>query len=555
MRRWSDWSIAGRATLTAALVAGAASSAMAAPTKTDTRDARIRQLEAEVQQLLADHRQQEARDHALADQAQQLAAEVEALKRAQASEIQTVQAVADRTPPPPAVTTTMASGRPIFTSANGRFTTTVHAVMQLDTAAYDQASAGPIATDLRRSGPALGATAANVDLTHARDLKSGTDFRRARVGVDGTAFGDWDYRLLLDFGGTGVENTGQVYETWVQYSALKPFKLRVGAFSPSIGLDDQAATNGMPFLERSAVEDIARGLAAGDTRINGEAFATGDHWLVSGAVTGRTIGVVSTGTAGPVAQTYGDQLAFVGRLAGAPLHGPDWLIHVGLHGSYVARPPDAWGPGAGGATPVTAQVISLGNTQELRVDGTKLINTGNIDARHASTAGMELAAQKSNLLLQAEYETLAVQRSDVGLSSPRFHGYYVSGTWVLTGEARKYNVQTAAFDAPAIDHPFSWADGALGAWEVGLRYSDVDLNYHAGAPFTAPAADAVRGGEEKNLSAALTWYPNPLVRFMLDYEHVQVLRLSPNALLYQTPTGAQIGQTYDAVAVRSQLAF
>ena len=81
------------------------------------------------------------------------------------------------------------------------------------------------------------------------------------------------------------------------------------------------------------------------------------------------------------------------------------------------------------------------------------------------------------------------------------------------------------------------------------------MNYHAGAPHTAPGPDAIRGGEETNLDAALNWYPNPLVRFMLDYSHVQILRLSPNAALYQTPVGAQIGQTYNTVSVRSQFAF
>ena len=53
--------------------------------------------------------------------------------------------------------------------------------------------------------------------------------RRARIGVDGTAFGDWDYRILLDFGGSGVENTGQFYEAWLQYNGLAPARIRVGA--------------------------------------------------------------------------------------------------------------------------------------------------------------------------------------------------------------------------------------------------------------------------------------------------------------------------------------
>jgi phosphate-selective porin OprO/OprP len=546
----------GRASVLATLFASVATAAFAAPHRADSRDARIEQLEAEVKQLLADHQRLAAQDQDLAAHTAELAAEVDALKRAEATDIQTLQTVAAKTTPPPtSVITTMAGARPVFTSANGRFTATIHALMQMDTGAYEQASAGPIGADLRRSGPALGASATNVDLTHARDLKDGVDFRRARLAVEGTAFGDWDYRFLLDFGGTGVENTGQVYETWVQYTGFNPLKLRVGAFSPSIGLEDQASTNGMPFIERTVSSDMARGLAAGDTRINAEAFAAGDHYLVAGAVSGRTIGTINTGSGTATPQTYGDQLGLVGRIAGTPLYGSDWMLHLGVHGSYVVRPPNITGPGVSGATPVNAQVISLSNTPELRVDGTKLINTGNIDAHHADTLGLEFALQKSGLMLQSEYERFGIDRSDVGLSSPHFTGYYVLGTWVLTGEARKYNTQTAAFDAPAVDHPFSLRDGTWGAWEVGLRYSDINLNYHQGAANTAPAADAIRGGEEQNLTAGLNWYPNSLVRFILDYQHVRLERLSPNAALYQTPTGAQIGQSFDSIAVRSQFAF
>jgi phosphate-selective porin OprO/OprP len=549
------------------LLAGASTGALAAPKKKhDPRDARIEQLEAEMRQLMADNAKLHSEDEQLAAKAQQLAAEVEQLKTVQVGQAEalttqataiqtqaaTIQTVEAKTPAPPAVVATMPNGRPVFTSANGRFTITAHAVMQLDTATYLQASAGPITSDLRRSGPALGASASNVDFAHARDLKTGTDFRRARLGLDGTAFGDWDWRILLDFGGSGVENTGQVYETWVQYSGFKPLRLRVGAFSPSIGMEDQASTNGMPFMERSAIEDMARGFAAGDTRIAAQVYAVGDHWLVSGAVTGRTVGVLNTGTATAVPQTFDDQLGFVGRAAGTPFHGEDWLVQLGLHGS-VARP-GSTGPGDNGVTPITAQTIGFSNTQQLRVDGTKLINTGSIDTRSAYTAGAEFAAQKGPFLTQAEYEQFGVDRTDIR-SSPIFHGWYAEGLWTLTGEPRTYNRQTAAFDGPIPAHPFSWSEGTLGAWEFGVRYSDADLNYRAGLAGTVPALDAIRGGEEQNVSVGLNWFPNSLVKFMLDYEHVHILRLSPSAVIFKTPTGAQIGQTYDAIAVRSQFAF
>jgi phosphate-selective porin OprO/OprP len=552
----------GRAAGLGLLFASVSAVAIAAPRKADPREARIKQLEQEMQQVLQDNQRLHAEDQALTARAQQLETEVADLKQGQTTQAQTIQTqnqaiqtIDAKTPPAPSVVDTMVSGRPVFTSANGRFTLTLHTVMQLDTGGYFQSPVGPIATDLRRSGPALGATAGNVDLVHARDLKDGTDFRRARLGVDGTVFGDWDYRLLFDFGGSGVENTGQLYETWVQYTGFKPLRLRVGAFPPTIGLEDSASTNGMPFIERSAIEDMARGFAAGDTCLSAQAYAFGDNWLASGAITGRTIGVLNTGTAAAVPQTFGDQLGVVGRVAGSPFHGDDWGIHLGAHGSYVIHPPNSAGVASNGTVPITDHVLAFSNTQQLRIDGTKLINTGNMNANSGYTVGAEFAAQKGPFLLQSEYEQFGVSRTDVGVANPTFGGWYVEGLWTLTGEPRVYNKQTAAFDAPIPVHPFSWNGGTWGAFEFGVRYADTDLNSRQGVLGAAQGASSIRGGEEQNVSVDLNWYPNSVVKFMLDYEHVHIGRFSPNAVVYQTPVGAQIGQSYDAIAVRSQFAF
>jgi phosphate-selective porin OprO/OprP len=530
------------------LAAGVSSAALAqsAPAAVDPREARIDQLEAEVQDL---------------------AAEVQDLKRGQAAQIQTLANVQAKEPAPPSVVTTLNNGVPSIASTDGRFTANFHGILQFDAGGYDQSHLGPTSTDLRRSGPALGASASNVDLTHARDLKDGDDFRRARIGVDGRAFGDWDYKLIFDFAGSGTENAGQLYEGWIQYSGLKPVHLRVGAFSPSIGLEDQASTNGMPLLERSAVEDIARGFVGGDTRTAVELWGAGDHWLASAALTGRVIGVLNTGTASAVAQSYGDQLGVVGRLAGTPFRGADWLVHVGVHGSYLIDPPNLTGPPPAGllAAP-NAEVVAFANTPELRIDGTKLINTGNIPASHASTTGLEFAVQKQNFLFQTEYEYFTVNRTDVR-STPNFSGYYFEGGWVITGEPRVYNKSTAAFDAPIVAHPFSFG-GGIGAFELVARYSDMDLNYHQGDAGHAPTPTAIRGGDEQNFTLGLNWYPNQFTKFMLDASEVEIHRLSPctntgtgvnntctGTVLWQTPVGSQIGQNFTEVAIRSQFAF
>jgi phosphate-selective porin OprO/OprP len=229
-------------------------------------------------------------------------------------------------------------------------------------------------------------------------------------------------------------------------------------------------------------------------------------------------------------------------------------VNFGLHGSYVAQPANTSGPAANGIIPVSGFAVRLKDTQELRVDGTQLIDTGSIPAHNAGTLGGEMAAQKGPLFAEAEYERVFVDRSD-GVASPSFDGWYVEGSWLLTGESRAYNASSAAFDGPAVAHPFSLRDGGWGAWELAVRYSDADLNFHPGAVGSAPAADSIRGGDQRIFSVGLNWYPNQVFHFMVDFDHVRIDRLSPDAVNFNTPVGAQIGQTYDVVAVRSQAAF
>jgi phosphate-selective porin OprO/OprP len=504
----------------------------------------------------------EAKLEALEAEVEALRAQLADLKASTVAQITDIRAAA---PAKPAAAVSIANGAPTFSSADGAFTETLHGLLQFDVAAYGQGGAGPTSTDWRRDGPALGASSANTDAGHARRLKDGDLFRRARVGIDGTAPGAFEYRFLIDFGGTGVENAGFLYEGWAQYNGLRPLHFRVGAFAPSLGLADANSNSVMPFLDRPSPVDISRNLAGGDSRTAAQVFAYGKAWFASAAVTGRTVGAINTNNVIPIGpsttsitvgtpQTYSDQLAFTGRAAFDPIKSGDFRVNLGLHGSYVYRPANIGGPAANGATPVSAFVVALNGTPELRVDGTKLINTGNIPAKTASEAGAEFAVQKGPLFLASEYERVQVRRSDID-STAQFGGYYVEGTWFLTGETKRYNAATAAFDGPVVVRPFDLAAGTIGALELALRWSDMNLNYHAGAAGSAPPADSVRGGEQSIFSAGLNWYPNSLLRFMLDYQHVRIDRLSPSAGAYSTPVGAQIGQSYNTIALRSQVAF
>jgi phosphate-selective porin OprO/OprP len=415
-----------------------------------------------------------------------------------------------------ATTVSIANGRPTIASGDGQFSATFHGVMQLDTAIYSQDKSLP------------------AGVTTGRDLNSGTNFRRARLGVDGKVFGSFDYNILLDFGGSGTDGAGTLHELWIQYSGFKPLRFRVGAFPPNLGLEDAASTNGSLFPERPSAAEAARSLAGADKRIAVQVAAAGEHWLVAGAVTGAK----TTDSA-----TFDEQLGYTFRVAATPLHGYDWLVHVGANASLVASPAQT---SLAGPYPVTIQ-----DRPELRVDGTQLVSTGAIDADSARHWGLELAGQKRNFTLEGEYFDFSIKRRSpaAGVTDPHFTGWYVEAGWVLTGEARKYNSANGAFDAPSIARPFDPAPrqgGAAqwGAWELAARYSVLDLNYDENA---VVAADRVRGGEQTIWTLGVNWFVNPVVKFQLDYLNVSVDR--------QSAGGLQAGQDYQAVNLRSQFAF
>ena len=438
------------------------------------------------------------------------------------------------------------SGHPIISTDDGRFTANITGVMQFDVADYFQHSAGPASTDFRRSAAASGTPL--VADARARDLANGTNFRRARIGIGGRAFGDFEYNVLFEFGGAGIEDSGHIQELWLQYSGFKPAHIRAGAFPPFIGLEDAGSTNGMLFLERPASADIARSLAGGDYREAGQIAFTGKRWFASGALTGRLVNVNTSNST--QVQPYNSQLGLISRGVVLPVRDEENLVLAGIHGSYVVHPADAGGPDAKSNHP-----IQLRERPELRVDGTRLIDTGAIDSSHAFTAGAEVAAQHNNFFIQGEYERIGIDRRDSPLANPRFSGFYVEGSWILTGEKRRFNEGNFAFDGPTVKGSFNPARGNWGVWELALRYSDINLNYHAGDRGTALPTDGIRGGHQKIAAAGVNWYLNPIARIMFDYQHVEIDRLSPSASAYLTPVGAEIGQKYSTGEARFQLAF
>jgi len=467
----------------------------------DPRDAKIDALEAEVQQL---------------------AAEIQDLKASTAAGIKDVRAsqtAALSAQPQVGIT----NARPQITSSDGNFKFALRSVVQFD-AAHTNVS----------------------PLTTTNDVGSGTNLRRARLGIDATAFKDWNFSLWGEFGGSGGEVAG-LNQAYVEYAGLRPFsfadpiRFRVGAWATPAGLEDATANTEELFLERAAVEEMIRGLDAGDGREGAGVFATGKRWYVSGVLTGKVAGV-------PATAVYDQQEGFLTRLAFNPLHGADYDVHLGGTVQGVIKPADT-APGA----PV-GQSITFAQQPELRVDSnsTKLVSTGAITASGMTAYGAETGASFRNFYTSGEWFKIDVDRTAVGAApspfNPSFSGWYVQGAWTLTGERHIWSSSNGGFRGIfQPKHNFDPAAGYWGAWEIAARYSVLDLNDDAGLAGHAAPLGGIRGGVQKITTVGVNWYPNPVLRFLVDYQTGNVDRLSA--------TGGDAGEHLNAVSFRSQFAF
>ena len=429
-----------------------------------------------------------------------------------------VQVVRDQVSAQPVVT--LSNARPTISTADGNFKFAIRSVVQFDAAHYGVSPR-----------------------TAANDLGSGTNFRRARLGVDGTAWKDWNFALWGEFGGSGGE-AAILNQAYVEYAGWKPFgfeepvRLRIGAWATPAGLEDATSNTEGLFLERPAIAEMVRGFATGDGRAGAGATARGRGWYASVLLSGKVVGVPSTAE-------FDQQSGFATRVAFNPIHGADYDVHIGANIQGVLNPADTT------AGPISTRAVRLQERPELRVSGIRLVDTGAIASDGLTAYGLEGGASWHNLYAAGEWYKVNVNREAilpaVSAFNPSFSGWYLQGAWAITGEHHGWSNANGGFVGIRPAKPFDRSKGTWGAWEIAARYSVLDLDDHPGVFGSAAPAGGIRGGKQKISTVGLNWYPNSVVRFLLDYQWADVNRLNA--------AGANIGEDVNVVSFRSQYAF
>ena len=390
-------------------------------------------------------------------------------------------------------------------------------------------------------------------------LNSGENVRRARIGLTGKVLGDWNYSLIYDLGGssdngpgtpgsTGATNTSGIEVASLSYTGIHPLTIEGGILDQLYTLDESTSSNDIMFLERATPGVIAANLAAGDFRSGFGARWTTDRLWLGAYFTGPATGTIHGVTNGVVQEIGAFQ-----RATYQVLQSDQYSLHLGASAEELLKPETT-----GGVRVVT----NFSDRPELRVDPTQIINTGTLGSvtnpvDGANVLGMEAAGGLGPAFAQAEYFHYDVSRQ--GLSDANFNGGYVEASYTLTGEHRKYNPGTGAYSGISPAHPFDifhLGDGAWGAWELGARYSIVNLNsnYTTGQ-VTSASSNAVAGGQQQVFTLGANWYVNNNIRFMINYLHGIISKPEGAAGVAGAPLGSNVGLRFNAIALRTQVAW
>lgn len=303
------------------------------------------------------------------------------------------------------------------------------------------------------------------------DIGDDSEIRRLRLEIDGQYFYNWNYAFSVDYAG----NDTKVKNAYLVYRGEQPYQLYFGQFKQPFGLENQTSSKYLTFAERALPDALVpqRSLGLGLS-------AKTSHWRAAAGLFSEPVSKqANDGT---------DQgLSLTARVHYAPWHSKQRALHLGMGASY--------------RDVRNGDVIRYRQGPESHLSDIKFLDTGKntIDsADHIVALGAEMAVVKGPFSLQGEWIRNSISQKN-GLPDLDFEGGYLFGSWLITGESRRYKFKKGAFGRIKVR-------SSRGAIEVAARYSELNLQQNN-----------VNGGKQNNTSLGLNWYINSHIRLMNNY--------------------------------------
>ena len=299
--------------------------------------------------------------------------------------------------------------------------------------------------------------------------EDGTEFRRTRLMLSGKV-DNFEWKTQYDF--ASVKAGGPAFkDVYVGLSGV-PYAggLRAGHFKEPFGLEELTSSKYMTFMERSLTSAFAPSRNVGvmaHRALDGGTLAYGVF---------RTTDDLGFNTGDGAYSATGRYTRTINTEGGSLIHLGGALSTRSLQGDLSLEPRASSHLGL-----KAAEGVAAGADGEFRY-------------------GVEAAYVNGPFSLQGEFMGSSVSADD----NITYTGWYIMGSYFLTGESRPYDNKKGFFKRVKPAKEFALGE-SWGATELAVRYGS--LNYD----------DLAGGVHLEDLTVGLNLYHNPVFRTMFNY--------------------------------------
>jgi len=352
--------------------------------------------------------------------------------------------------------------------------------------------------------------------------------RRIRPTFEGTLFGKYGFRFTPEFAESGDggaaasgdrrNNRVRVVDAYFDINAADQYKLRIGKHKPFVGLERLQSGSDIKFIERSYVSNNILPNRDIGVSLHGDLLGKKLNYAV-----GYFNGVADGGDNFTSVDDNTDK-DFAWRVFTTPFsdsYGPLAGLGFGVAGTWATDSntnalPRYRTPGQNQFFAYAGTVTAAGTRN--RISPQAYYYKGPLgliaeyaqvtqDVRRAATAAVGAGGAATNAVAAIDPTEL---KNDA---------WQIAATWLLTGE-------DASFRGVKPLQPFKFGEpSGWGAWEVGLRYQENQLD-NAAARFadnnggTAGRAGYALGA--RTWGVGLSWYHNENSKFLINYEDTRL---------------------------------
>ncbi len=318
------------------------------------------------------------------------------------------------------------------------------------------------------------------------DARELFDFNRRRIGIQGTFLRHFEFEVEREL--REVANPWR--DVFVNFNYLRRFQIRGGRFKIPFSLDQLTPPSDLDFVYRSRIADqLAPGRDLGIVA-HGRLFQRDLRY---------EFGIFRED--GDIARleddTSGGERTFAGRLTGTPFRRlPAPFKRLELGGAFASS-----------TVPVGLKGLRI-RTASRDVIFPRIFVQG-----HRLRIGTDFDWNWGPVGLRGEFIHVSQERLGQGLRGndiPNLvsRGWYLGGTWVVTGEKKSGGVN------PKKEFPWK----GIGEVELAARYEAIRFGSaeHPGRPSRTPRAADILGNSDRLWTFGVNWYINRYVKVQVN---------------------------------------